>query len=254
MNKEEQILINRFSDLQKQAFYKNMPVTTDFLSLYEQTIFAMFIAKNPEVFYVTDGGYELAERKIVCFLPVWANKEDYNPKSFLKCARIDFTAPKYADSCTHRDYLGSIMNLGMERAKFGDILVSEQSAYVIGLMHSIDYIKEQLTMVKHSNVTVCEVDFEEMKQTLKFDEITGTVSSLRLDSVVGLAFRISRGKAVDAIRAEKIFVNGREMTQPDYKIKPGDILSFRGVGKAVFKEYLSHTKKDREAIKIWRYK
>ena len=73
MNKEEQILINRFLDLQKQAFYKNMPVTTDFLNLYEQTIFASFIAKNPSP-YILDGGYDMAERKVVCFLPMWANE------------------------------------------------------------------------------------------------------------------------------------------------------------------------------------
>ena len=253
MNKEEQILINRFLDLQEQAFYKNIPVTTDFLNLYEQTIFATFIAKNPAP-YILDGGYEMAERKFVCFLPVWANENDFDAQNFLKCVKIDFSAPKYADSCTHRDYLGSIMNLGMDRSKFGDLIVKEQTAYLIGLIPAADYVKEQLTMVKHSAVIVSDANFDEMDAAFEFDEMTGTVSSLRLDSVVSLAFRISRSKAADAIHAEKVFVNGKEVTQTDYKIKQGDILSLRGVGKAKFVEYLSHTKKDREAIKIWRYR
>lgn len=253
MNKEEQILINRFLDLQKQALYKNMPVTTDFLNLYEQTIFASFIAKNPSP-YILDGGYEMAERKVVCFLPMWVNEYDYHRQSFLKCVKIEFSAPKYADSCTHRDYLGSIMNLGMDRGKFGDLIVNEQTAYLIGLVSAIDYVKDQLTMVKHSSVIVSETEFHQLESAFQFDEITGTVSSLRLDSVISLAFRISRAKAADAIHAEKVFVNGKEVTQTDYKVKQGDVLSFRGVGKAMFKEYLSHTKKDREAIKIWRYR
>lgn len=250
MNKEEQILINRFLDLQKQALYKNIPVTTDFLNLYEQTIFASFIAKNPSP-YILDGGYEMAERKVVCFLPMWA--DEYR-QSFLKCAKIEFSAPKYADSCTHRDYLGSIMNLGMDRAKFGDLIVNEQTAYLIGLVSAIDYVKDQLTMVKHSSVIVSETEFNQVEAAFQFDEITGTVSSLRLDSVISLAFRTSRAKAADAIHAEKVFVNGKEVTQTDYKVKQGDVLSLRGVGKAMFKEYISRTKKDREAIKIWRYR
>ena len=252
MNKEEQILINRFLDLQNQAFYKNIPVTTDFLNLYEQTIFASFIDKNPSC-YVLDGGYEMAERKIVCFLPMWATEDDYYRQNFLNCVKIDFSAPKYAQSCTHRDYLGSIMNLGMDRAKFGDLIVNEQTAYLIGLISATDYVKDQLTMVKHNSVIVSDSEFDQVEAAFKFDEITGTVSSLRLDSIVSLAFRISRSKAADAIHAEKVFVNGKEITQTDYKLKIGDILSFRGVGKAMFKDYLSHTKKDREAIKIWRY-
>lgn len=253
MNKEEQILINRFLDLQNQAFYKNIPVTTDFLNLYEQTIFANFIAKNPSC-YVLDGGYEMAERKIVCFLPMWATVDDYYRQSFLHCVKIDFSAPKYAQLCTHRDYLGSIMNLGMDRVKFGDLIVNEQTAYLIGLIPAADYVKDQLTMVKHSPVIVSDSEFDQVEAAFKFDEITGTVSSLRLDSVVSLAFRISRSKAAENIHSEKVFVNGKEITQTDYKVKIGDILSLRGVGKAMFKEYLSHTKKDREAIKIWRYR
>ncbi|KIR01775.1 hypothetical protein P261_00589 [Lachnospiraceae bacterium TWA4] len=253
MNKEELILMNRFSDLSRRADDQNRPIHTDFLNLYEQTIFSTFLAKNPSIQYKIEGGYEMAERKIVCFLPMWA--KEYDVREFIQCVKIEFLAPKFAKTCTHRDYLGSIMSLGLDRQKFGDLLVDNDNgtAYLIGLPTAIQYVKESLTSVKHDSVKVTDANLEEVTAILKFEKITGTVSSLRLDSIIGLAFRVSRSKACDAIRAEKVFVNGKMVSQVDYKVKVGDILSFRGAGKAIFKEYHSKTKKDREAISIWRY-
>ncbi len=85
------------------------------------------------------------------------------------------------------------MNLGIERSKVGDIIVEDQKGLIFVKEELAEYIADNLTVVRHTNkITVgkgVKVDYEP-----RFEELKGTVSSIRLDSVLALAYPLSRSK------------------------------------------------------------
>lgn len=252
MDKEASILYSRFIDLSNQCQTKNQIVCTEFLNVYEQTIFQQFAEQNRYLQYVLAGGYELAERKVVCFLPVWETVETFLNFPF-RVLHIFPKSSRFGQVCTHRDYLGALMSLGLDRNRFGDIIVNEKEAFVVCKEEIVDYVCENLVQVCHTNVLCQKSDFENLQVNFHYQTVTGTVASLRLDCVIALVFRLSRGKVIDALRAEKIFVNGRIASHPDYLVKEGDILSLRNHGKCKFISAGSRTRKGREAVTLYKY-
>ena len=127
---EEEVLVGRIQDLAEQCYHRDVPSHTEFLTLAEQDLFYRTVNKIPGVRYVLSGGYESAERKAALFLPSYAEDGD---ASMLPIAvvRISPLNEKFADALSHRDFLGSLMNLGVERYKLGDILIDGNQAYLI---------------------------------------------------------------------------------------------------------------------------
>ena len=75
MEKEEQLFRKRMIDLAGTCFKRDIPVSTDFLNLNEQTIFQSISGTLPPVRFVLSGGFESSERKVVCFLPFLCKRE-----------------------------------------------------------------------------------------------------------------------------------------------------------------------------------
>jgi RNA-binding protein YlmH len=167
--------------------------------------------------------------------------------------KIEALQKKFSEKLSHRDYLGSILNLGIERSKLGDILVEEDYAILFVQNSLKDFMLEELTRIRHTSVMVTEVDVDEFSYQPKTKEIQGTVSSLRLDSLLALAFASSRSKLVAYIEGGKVFVNGKLITSNGYQIKEDDIVSVRGLGRFQFKETMSQTKKGRYYVTIHLY-
>lgn len=251
MEKEEQLFRKRMIDLAGTCFKRDIPVHTDFLNLNEQTIFHSISGTLPPVRFVLSGGFESSERKVVCFLPSYEEEPSELP---YECLKISPANRKFAENLTHRDYLGAIMNLGIERSMIGDIVIKDQDAYTFVMKKMCGYLEENLTSVRHTSVMVCRV--EDAGEILKpeFEEITGTVSSVRLDSIVALCGRLSRTKAAEYITAEKVFVNGQTVVQVSRGLKNGEILSIRGIGKFRYAEEGSQTKKGRTVVTLLKYK
>lgn len=126
MGNEQDLLQKRFIDLSKQANRKGIVIYSDFLNLSEQNLLSVTKGKL-ETSYELSGGHEYAERKIAAFLPVDLGYEWEYP---LICLKIRPAYPKFADTLTHRDVLGAVMNLGLERAKIGDILCQKNDYYL----------------------------------------------------------------------------------------------------------------------------
>lgn len=249
MTKEEQLFRKRILEYAAQCYQREIPIYSDFMNLNEQTIFHSLVKEFPPVRYRLTGGYEPSERRIVCFLPSYW-EEDSAPLSFI---RIVPANKKFADALTHRDYLGAVMNLGVERSKLGDILVGSDSTYLICLDSMADYLVSQLTSVKHTSV-LCTLESDpDFQVRLNFEEIEGSVASLRLDNVLSLVYKTSRGKITPYISGEKVFVGGRLVTSNSYPVKEGDVISVRGVGKFVYVGVRSQTKKGRYFVSIKKY-
>lgn len=155
---------------------------------------------------------------------------------------------RFADNLTHRDFLGALMNLGIERSLLGDIIISDGAAYAFCLEKISGYIMDNLTRVRNDYVRctgncVLDKDFSP-----SYKEITGSVASLRLDAMISLAFGESRSHSVSAIEGGLVFVNGKLITTNAYNLKEGEIISVRGKGRFRYMYTKSETKKGRYMV------
>ena len=250
MNKEELMMQKRLIELSNIAFRRDIVTFSDFLNLNELNILHstpknMFLAR-----YETFGGYDYAERQMVAFLPDALCYEYNYPMVMLKITPLH---PKFAEELTHRDYLGAILNLGIERCKIGDILVTDNGAFLVASENIADYIQESLYRIRHTSVNVHKEDFESFDYQPKLEEIKGTVPSVRLDTILSVAFPLSRSKLVGLIEGAKVFVNGKLITTNSYHLKEGDIISIRGMGRISYGGIQSETRKGRYFVTVYKY-
>lgn len=248
--KERQFLINRISDLANRAYYKNITTHTVFLNLYEQTIFQS-ISTSLQVSYKILGGYDYAERKLVCFFS--CNFEDINEADFMDLLHISNKNPKFSQSLSHRDYLGAIMNIGIERHTIGDICVIGHEAYVYVLKNASNIILDNLTDVKRNKVSVSKTDFKAIDFSSNIEEKIINIASNRLDSVLSSVYNISRAKANLLIDADKVFINSKLINTHSRVLNPDDIVSVRGLGRFIYSDIEKISKKGRLVVKVRQY-
>lgn len=260
MTKEEQQLEKRLVELSHVACQRNIKVYSDFLNLNELNILHS-VPKN-ELYspYITFGGYDTAERQMAAFLPdalylrESGGERTSENKSFPFLAlRIEPVNERFVQELTHRDYLGTLLSLGIERSKLGDIVVETGKAVVFVQTGLSVYIKNEITRIRHTSVRLFEESFEDFQYKPCFEEIRGTVKSVRLDSLVALAFSSSRSRLSGLIEGGRVFVNGRLITSNAFHVKEKDIISVRGMGKFQYMGIVSQTKKDRSLILIHKY-
>ncbi len=155
---------------------------------------------------------------------------------------------------SHRDYLGAIMGLGIEREKIGDLLIQENEAYVMTHSDIIEYICHSLDAISRYGKVTCHIvskdelpDFE-----AEYKSISSTVSSVRADAVIAAGFQISRSTVAKLIANQRAMCNGVIISQSS-RINQGDICTLRGHGKIKINEIGSITKKGRVRVNIYRY-
>ena len=253
MTKEEQILRNRFLELANLTYRRGIPTSTDFLTLYEQDFFCQQWEQKkkelPPVYSMLSGGNSISERKLAIFLPDQSYQDQYHPIAILKMVPVN---EKFFEDLSHRDYLGALMNLGIERSVLGDIILDGHTAYLYCKENMKDYISENLYMVKHSHIHISVAE-NVTEIAPKFEEIRGSVATPRLDSVLALAFHGSRSSLSGLIEGKKVFVNSRLTESNSYLLKDGDIVSVRGYGKFIYNETVGTTKKGRAYISLNKY-
>jgi len=249
MDKQQKILTNRLKELANLAFNKDVPMFTDFLNLDEQQTLNQLTKEFPPIKIVKFGGYAYAERVIVGFIPDYLKTSDHLFP--LACIKVTNKSKKYSEQLTHRDYLGSIMGLGIDRSKLGDIIVDDQKAYVFCSQSVCDYMRNHLYQVKKNTIdteVIFDLDDVEFKKNYKV--IEGTVASIRLDAIVALGFSKSRNQIIPYIKGGKVYVNGKQILASDYKLKEGDFVSLRTVGKIIYDSTKQVTKKGRYYVRL----
>jgi len=250
MNREEELLVKRFVDLANMADRRGIVTFTDFLNLNELNIFHNSTSLFRFVKWELYGGYECAERQIAAFLP---DALSYSYEYSIKTLKIRPLLKKFAEELTHRDYLGGILNLGVDRSKIGDILVGDKEAVFFCDEAIADFLKMELTRVRHTSVVCEDADIKQIEVQNRTELVRGTVSTIRLDSVMSTALKASRSSLVSYIEGGKVFVNGRLVTSNGYPLKEGDLISVRGEGRFRFLGAGSQTKKGRIVIEIEKY-
>lgn len=247
MQKEELMLQKRLIELSRLSYQRGIVTFSDFLNLNELNILHTIPKHELDSAYVTFGGYDHSERQMVAFLPDALCYEYEYPISVIKISPLQ---KKFSDTLSHRDYLGAILNLGIERCKMGDILVEEHSSILFIHQSLENFITGELTRIKHTSVIATIEDIQSFHYEPKTKEIKGSVSSLRLDSLLALAFSSSRSKLVAFIEGGKVYVNGKLITSNGYQVKENDIVSVRGLGRFRYLETMSKTKKGRYYVTL----
>ena len=197
--------------------------------------------------FILTGGYEAAERKIL----VAGDERDAGPaEPPISVVAVTPKSMKYAEELTHRDYLGAVLGLGIERSLVGDILVREHRAWLFCLSSAADMIVSSLDQVRRTTVTaeITAADVPELQP--RYAPLRVNVSSERLDAVIAAFANLSRGQTDKLFAAEKVFVNGRMATDRSARLKEGDTFSVRGFGKAVYDGIDYETKKSRYMVRI----
>ena len=262
VNNEKDVLLleKRFIELSRTAYQRDIITYSDFLNLNEQNILHTLPKDKLYTRFVSFGGYDTAERQMAAFIPDalylrWGKKESEPedicyPFCVLKILPLN---KKFAEELSHRDYLGAVLNLGIDRSKTGDILIDGDRALIFVHRDMADVISKELTRVRHTSVRVEEIPFSEVSYEPSYEEIRGTVASVRLDSLLALAFSSSRTRLTGLIEGAKVYVNGRLVTSNGYQLFEGDVVSVRGMGKFRFESSGSRTRKNRIMVVICKY-
>lgn len=192
------------------------------------------------------GGFEGAERTVMGVFPEWEEAaEDKFPISAVK-----FTHG-FSKKLTHRDYLGTVMSLGIDRAKTGDILINGSEAYVFAASDIAEYIAGNISKVGNVGVkaeVLSAAGADIPQRTYRTEE--RICASLRLDAVVSGVLKVSRAESAGLIGAGKVKLNFRETSNVSASVKEGDLVSVRGYGRFTVGEAGGETRKGRARITV----
>ncbi|MCM1193413.1 MAG: YlmH/Sll1252 family protein [Butyrivibrio sp.] len=249
---EVQQLKNRLHDLADRSYAQGIFTFTGFLGLGEQDVFWQEESKLAFAGYTLYGGVENADRVMVRF----GNVEElgYDVPFPIVCIHVSPLLSKFADDLSHRDFLGALMNLGIDRSTIGDIRVGEKQAYLFCQDTMGEFICENLNKVRHTNVK-CSITENAGESVREEPEIVCVqVQSLRVDGVLSKVYNMSREKSLELFRAGKVFVNGRLCENNARTLKAGDIVNARGYGKFRLEEGARETRKGKLAIEAAVYR
>lgn len=90
---------------------------------------------------------------MLCVFPEWQESEE----SEVPISVIRFDVPKFR-KLTHRDYLGTLMSLGIDRSKTGDILTDDEGAYVFVMSDIAEYVARNVNKIANAGVNTKIVD------------------------------------------------------------------------------------------------
>lgn len=239
----------RMLDMADQVLKGRPFRVTDFTTPAGLVIADAVKANYPSIEVKTFGGYDRAERMRIAFVDSgFAGEVDFDIKAVKVSWDMRFRL------LTHRDVLGSLMGLGIEREKIGDIMMQQGGAQILATSAMAEYIKQNFTKIAMVSVSVEDIDLSEIQpKEERIKEISTTVASLRLDAVASSGFSLSRTKLVDAINAGLLQVNWQPPKGPAHEVKEGDIISMRGRGRMVVEEVSGKSRKGRTIVRLKRF-
>ncbi len=245
---EEKIFLSRLGDKMLLSEKRFSPQFTDFADERQLMLAQRFFAGEGFERYAFYGGYEGAERKIVCVYPEFFEPlhEDFPIMTVKYSFRVQ-------DKITHPQILGKLMSLGIKRELVGDIIVSEGEAYAFFCKKGAE-IASCAEKIGRIGVKAEIVRAENLKRHEEFSEKNVSVSSMRLDCVAAAAVNMSREKIQALIKSEGISVNHIPVFSPDHIIKNGDIFSVRGKGKFILSENGEKSRRGKNFITLKKYK
>lgn len=250
LDEEDKIYAAKVFDQVELIDKTKQPRVMDFVEPTKLVLVEEIIKNTGGLICFFSGGYKQAERKRPVLAP------DFYPRELIdaKLKAIEVKGNFSFRPTSHRDFLGSILGLGIKREKVGDIILIDNGCQVITTDEIGDFLLIHLSKVGRVPVESREIDLDQLEvkaETVK--EIKTTVVSLRLDAVASFGFSTSRTKMAEQIKGDRVKVNWKVVNNPAYQLKEGDVLSIRGRGRVVLEAVLGETKKGRKSILLKRY-
>lgn len=221
---------------------------TDFLDPYETKLSKSILDQISDVSYIEYGGIEEAERKIFYIFPRYMNFSDLDSKlGYLEANRLE--------DLTHKDYLGSILALGVVREKMGDILLYKDKVIFIVKKEIMEYISINLTKVGNNFIKIYEIEQKLIGQHMEdYEEFQIYTSSLRLDIVLSSIYNISRSEALKKIKSRDVKINWEYVIKPFRILCEDDTISLRGYGRSKLVLFKGFSKKGKNILTIRKLK
>ncbi|MFC5712226.1 RNA-binding protein [Thalassorhabdus alkalitolerans] len=240
--KEERPFVEQASEWKEQVETRYESKLTDFLDPREQDILRSIIGNDEVVKLEFFGGPQGSERKRALLFPFYEAPEQ--DQFHIRIYELDY--PVKFVSVGHRDVLGSMLGLGVKREKFGDIILQAQRIQIAVAEEIASFVEMNFTKVASASIQLHSVSLEEaIPVREEWEEVSTTVSSLRLDVLLAEMFRLSRSKVVPYIDGKRVKVNWRIADQPSFLVNEGDYLSVRGLGRRKLLTVEGKSKKDK---------
>ncbi len=236
LNEKDLLLCKRIEELYSRA-EDSIPSISQFLNLRERYIIENRLS---HIFSEDDsvplcffwGGYKSAERTLLCALPSYTRYEilgDTVPEKLvphsIKAVRIK--SGGYV-KLGHRDYLGAIIGLGVDRAAVGDILTDDKGAIVFASPAIAELLKRELIYIGRDKVKVADISLpDDFDYKRNYEELRSTVASPRLDGVLSELAKTSRENAKNLIQSGLVEHNHFTAARPDALVEKGDIISVK---------------------------
>lgn len=256
----ERLLRSRLTELAERAYTRDILTHSPFLTLDEQSLLLGLAGRKGNVLsgasFFLFGEEEGYERKCAVFSsePLGQEERSAYLEEIVACLKIAPRSPRFAEELGHRDFLGAIMSLGLERREFGDLFLQGGTAYLLAFRQIAPRVIEELKEVRHTAVKVEEVSLADAPFEIGYEEKVISVSQSRLDAVLKEAAGLSREGARKKIEEGLVYVDGRLIEEPSRLFTPGERVSIRGWGKFVYGEEEGRSRKGRLLIKIKVYK
>ena len=245
--KDEKTLISLMCDNADKAITTGARIYTKFLSPAQSHLVGERFQRDVDISFF--GGYDDAERTVAAFSSFDTYETDFDyPIEVIKIS----TKSKAVFS--HRDYLGSIMSLGIKRELIGDIVTCDTHALVFCHRSICDYLTMNLTSIGKNSVSAEPVTIDSIEPPKRqFKQKSTTVSSMRLDCVLSAATGKSRAVTSELIAKGLVQVNYEYAKSASLSVNSGDTISVRGFGKMTIDTDGGITKKGRYHITIKQY-
>lgn len=257
-NEDDRLLVSKLIDKIEFTQKKNTVENTSFLDMHQRNILEKLLKTLKYNNYVIYGGYDNAERVMIILYPekleMLFHNEQFDYNNIVQALRI-VLPNEMRGKYSHRDYLGAIIKVGINREKIGDILVSLDGADIIASKELMEYLKtslSELTRFHKSLITIENIENLNIVP-VRTEIINVIVPSMRIDSIVSETIRTSRSKIIDVINSERVFVNGELVTKTSKMLKEKDAITVRGKGRFKISKILNSTKKGNLVVEVEKY-
>lgn len=247
-------LIAHIEDLAEQTSRGGYVTVSDFLDERQQGLLSQMEGRLSSCLWFY-GGDENCERKAAFLIPDYLmEQKEMLAGEELRLIRIRPLDQRFmAKELTHRDYLGSLMGLGIKREKIGDIRLDENGGYVIAKAEIADFICQEMTSVGRNLVQAEIAELRTLPKAAPGVQSLISVSSLRLDALVSRGFNTGRTEAAKWISGGIVSRNGVVTIAPDRSLAIGDRITVRGKGRLILLEDRGISRSGRKQILIERF-
>lgn len=246
-SKHEHEFVTKVNDWIQQVYNHYKIKRTKFLTPREQQIVQILINEYNDINVQFIGGFKDAERKRAIIIPSYLSDSTFNQT----VVGYEVVYPVRHVTLEHRQILGSLTALNIDRALIGDILVLESGKIFITICEEFSsFIVQHFTKVGRHNIKLVETEINDLQRIEQYQTDEYIVSSMRLDVVVASLMKASRSQVFEYIKQGNVHLNFKLEQNHSYQCQLGDVISIKRYGRYKLLDQKSTTKSGRVVVII----